>query len=128
MDQSVLAGRVVGEPKELGDVLEHFGIKGMKWGVRRANPSAAPPRSSDSASVQATKAKIKSGGTKSLSNQELKDLMERVDLEKRYNKAHPTAKQQTLDFVKKTITDIGKQEITKLAAKQLVSTITRRRQ
>lgn len=68
------------------DFLEHFGIKGMKWGVRRADTSAsATPSSNDARVADEASAKIKSSGVKSLSNQELKVLVERMNLEQRYS-------------------------------------------
>lgn len=40
MDRSILAGRVVGETKTMDDVLAHYGIKGMRWGVRKEDDVA----------------------------------------------------------------------------------------
>ena len=67
------------------EVLNHFGIPGMKWGVRKVQES-----SSRSAQRKASKApsedfiksrKILKKKTKTLSNQELKDLNNRLNLE-----------------------------------------------
>lgn len=70
----------------LDDILAHFGIKGMKWGIRRADTSAsAVPASSDARVADEAAAKIKTSGVKTLSNQELKVLVERMNLEQRYS-------------------------------------------
>ncbi|AWN05441.1 hypothetical protein SEA_ANNIHILUS_6 [Streptomyces phage Annihilus] len=130
MDRSVLAGRVIGEPKALDDVLAHYGIKGMKWGVRRANPSGGgsekPGPSGDHETAKAAKAKVKAGGLKSLSNEELKTYMERMDLEKRYKKANPGIKEETGKFIKDVLVQIGKEETKKYAAKQVAKALAGR--
>jgi hypothetical protein len=70
------------------DVLEHFGIPGMRWGVRRSNPSAGGPPSEDVAKARATAAQIKTHGgkTDSISNADLNQMLDRINLEQRYSK------------------------------------------
>jgi len=51
--------------------LEHHGIKGMKWGVRRENPSGGSKRSTPKAST--------------LSDNELQARVKRLNLEKQYS-------------------------------------------
>jgi len=74
--------------------LTHYGVKGMKWGVRRSDaqlaaaPAARAPRMSEDART-ATKLQDKADfkGTGTLSNQEMRQLLERMDLERRYDQA-----------------------------------------
>lgn len=63
--------------------LEHYGVKGMKWGVRRAASQlgAARPKSDDALVANAAKRKARVKGLDSLSNKELKDLSTRLNLE-----------------------------------------------
>lgn len=117
--------RSVRSVENVGDILSHYGVKGMRWGVRRANPSAAP-RSDDSATAKAAKAKIKEGGLKSLSNDELKTYLERMDLEKRYKKGNPDAKDEAKKFVKDLLLDVGKQEARKYAVGQIAKALAGR--
>lgn len=74
--------------------LAHYGVKGMKWGVRkdrrggvtttgrRRKGSSDTPQSNDSKQAQ----KLKSKGARALSNKELKALNERLNLEQNYSR------------------------------------------
>jgi len=74
------------------EFLEHYGIKGMQWGVRKSLSKTAGkassgnhPVSDDHANAVAARAKIKAHGTKSLSNQELQSVIGRTNLEAQYS-------------------------------------------
>jgi hypothetical protein len=67
------------------DVITHFGIKGMKWGVRRKDPSGSSS-STLLADIDAVKAAqtaqmIRSHGLNSVSNKDLQHLIARMNLE-----------------------------------------------
>lgn len=89
-------------------VLEHFGVKGMRWGLRKERPApeaVAPsatskvprgtkrktkietqggenhPAHEDAIKVAEAQAKLKKSGAAALSNQELRDVATRVQLE-----------------------------------------------
>jgi 2'-5' RNA ligase len=87
-------------------ILEHYGVKGMRWGQRRASPIAVTPMgtshvphgkkrktkvkteggehqpaSNDAIKVAESRAKLKRSGTAALSNQELRDVANRLQLE-----------------------------------------------
>lgn len=63
------------------DFLSHHGIKGMKWGHRKGESSGSGEASADHLAVEAHKAKLKAGGTKALSNNELQAINTRMQLE-----------------------------------------------
>lgn len=72
--------------------LAHYGIKGMKWGRRRAvgpdglvKKSSAPKEfSEDAAKAKSSGEKAKTKGVQSLSNDELRQLNDRLNLETNY--------------------------------------------
>lgn len=143
-------------------VVEHFGVKGMKWGVRKnrstvdlvsdktgarttikydptkakvtqgpdGRPSIVGSKSevrkiqkqidrhpSDDAARAAMAArKAKRGGTHSLSNKELQDLVTRMNLEKQFNSLRPPSTgQKAAKFIGEIVVQVGKQQVTKLA-------------
>jgi len=64
------------------EALEHYGIKGMQWGVRKKRS-----RSAESAEA----AQIKKKKVFEMSNEELKKVNARLDLEKKYSSLNPSA-------------------------------------
>lgn len=106
--------------QEVENVLAHYGIKGMKWGVRRRRDSSTgrvdPDASDDFKAAIAAKSKPASH----LSNQEMQALITRMNLEKQYLSAMtpsvpPTRKAKTTKFVKDLLLDIGRTEVQRVA-------------
>lgn len=81
----------------VGNFLEHFGIRGMKWGHRKDKSKGSSPHSNsrtardgDSDDFQRTSKiaiQAKTGGLRSLSNREIRDLVDRINLEQNFKKA-----------------------------------------
>lgn len=67
--------------------LEHYGVKGMHWGVHKksAPPSPTGRGSEDFRAVSSHAKKIQKGGTRELNTQELRQLVERMKLEQQYS-------------------------------------------
>ena len=62
--------------------IAHFGVKGMKWGVRRSSKATEPTVIVNRQSKRAHKG----DEARSLSNSELKARIERLNLEQNYNR------------------------------------------
>jgi hypothetical protein len=99
----------------VSEFLAHFGVKGMKWGVRSSHTPSSPG-SEDHMRVTSIKSKVKKdGGTKSLSNKELQDLINRINLERQFKTLHPSPQSKAVKFAADLLLGVGKQQITKLA-------------
>lgn len=101
------------------DVLEHFGVKGMRWGVRRSQ-TELHTGSEDHRNAAAAASKAKKGGVKSLSNKELQDMITRMNLEGQYVRLKPPSKGAVIlksggKFVGEVLLGVGKSQATKLA-------------
>jgi 2'-5' RNA ligase len=118
------------------DFLAHYGIKGMKWGVRRKNPSGpAPvevrsgdgrkiktrggerqPASNDALRAAVLKQVAKKSTTDALSTKDLQELVTRLNLEQQYSRLRPKRpSEQVASFISTTLLNIGKEQASKYA-------------
>lgn len=77
----------------LEDVLEHFGVKGMRWGVRKRRTDDGPG-SADAERAKRHAATVAKKGTKALSNKELQELVTRMNLEQQFSTLSTKQKQE----------------------------------
>lgn len=95
-----------------------FGVKGMRWGVRKRERSVSP----DHATARTLQKKHPS----ELSNQELQALVTRMNLEKQFNAAKPpSAGSKAGKFLAEILVNVGKQQVTKLANDALSKEVAR---
>jgi hypothetical protein len=107
----------------IDDVLAHFGVKGMKWGVRKSSgggsssaaPKPKPKVSEDAAAAKAAKAKAKTHSTDALSNKELQHLVNRMNLEQQYGRLKKGNPNPGVKFARELLVGVGKQQAIKLA-------------
>ena len=69
---------------ETEDDIEHFGVKGMKWGVRKKRKSSARPDRRNASDDYRRSAELSRKPMHELSNKELQDLNYRYNLERQY--------------------------------------------
>lgn len=98
------------------EILEHYGVPGMKWGVRKdrssraakkAAKSAPKEMSDDAKKAAATQAKAKAKSVSALSNQEIQQYTQRVNLERQYASLQPLSGAAKAQKVVKDILGYG---------------------
>lgn len=130
---------------DLDDILEHFGIKGMHWGVRRSRaadgrvrgPSrpTRPGISSDAAKAKTSHTTAKTHGLDALSNPDLQHLVSRMNLEQQYTRLtsgeKTTSKVKTRsrmgkNFIKETIgVAVMAKQVHEIANSQMVKDVSK---
>ena len=70
--------------EEMNSFLAHYGIKGMRWGIRRTQAQLHAGTSEDAIRANEIRAKVQTQGLSSLSNQEMQHLVQRMNLEQQY--------------------------------------------
>jgi hypothetical protein len=95
--------------QELDDFLAHYGVKGMKWGIRKDRSSTTGRRSEKSDDRKTVDRLQRESRKKSrtLSNQELKLVNERLRLESEYRKLNPTTRERGKKRTQEVLTTAG---------------------
>lgn len=105
--------------------LAHHGVKGQKWGIRKASTSSGTGRKkSKNALINITinkntkekKGKKSNNPLKDLSDQELQQKVNRIQLEKRYAELTSTQKSKSKGFVSDVLRDSSKKVAKKYTA------------
>ena len=96
--------------------IKHHGIKGMKWGVRRYRnrdgslTPAGKKRYNDSTPAHEHHKRVYDGKKASqLSDQELRDRLNRLNMEKQYNQLTQQETSPGKKFIKDAVYNAGKQ-------------------
>lgn len=126
---------------EFDEVMAHYGVKGMKWGKRKGDSgpmdvvvSVRPGKkiktsggrnqsaSDDAITAAVGKQFAKKSGVQSLSNKELKIVVERMNLEQQYSRlasSNPGAVQAGAKFAKTILVNTGQQQAKNYANTQI---------
>lgn len=104
------------------DDAEHHGVRGQKWGVRRATDSStglvARTSSADQIHADRIVSKIKKGGTGAVSNRDLKDFAARINAEQEFNRAAASAEaQKSKPFIVRFLKTQGQRQFNRVADK-----------
>lgn len=98
------------------DFLMHFGVKGMRWGVRKNKPH---PVSADARQKQNIKDKVKQTKIASVSNTDLQAAIRRMQLEQDFKRLKVNEQNGVTRWLSSTLLEIGKREVQAQAGKQI---------
>lgn len=95
--------------------LAHYGVKGMRWGVKKA----PRPVSEEAAAKRDVKARVKKDKISSISNAELQASIRRMQLEQDFKRLAVNEQSQLKRMVSSMLLEAGKREVQAYAAKKL---------
>jgi len=107
--------------------LAHFGVKGMKWGQRRADRKAR--KSATSADAKASidvRTKAKTHSPKALTNKQLQTAINRMNLEQNFKRLAVNEKSGVSRWISSTMLEIGKREVQAVAAKKAAAFVAKK--
>ena len=108
---------------DTGDELYHYGVKGMKWGVRRARDWANDGRvKKQAARREKFEKKFHEAGDqrmKNLSNAEIKAKVERLNLEKQYKQLAAENQPKGKKMVGKILMQQGEQTVKQMVNQEI---------
>lgn len=99
----------------MSDELKHWGVRGMRWGIRKRR-SGSENDSEDHKTVQVIKTKRLS----EMSNDELKKLTARLNLEKQYKDLTRKEASSGQKFVTGVLQEVGKEKAKDFITKTLI--------
>lgn len=103
--------------------LYHYGVLGMKWGVRKGSKSSA--RSANESKDYKTSRKLKGKKISEMSNDELRTLNSRMQLERQYKDLNPSSTSKGRKIVSQILGTVGKEVATNIIRKQLTKQMER---
>ena len=113
--------------------LMHHGILGMKWGVRNYQPYPkgqghkgvykGNPTSQSKKATKPTTSSNRKIAAKTMTDQELRQRINRIEMERKYAQLTAPQKSAGSKFVRDVISNAGKQVATQYTAKAMTSVV-----
>jgi hypothetical protein len=120
VDRSVTSDSAVGRVTSVADFLQHFGVKGMKWGKKK-NPASA-----DAATSTAVRTTAKKKGVHTVSNKDLQTAIERMQLEQNFKRLKVNEKSAATRWISSTLLEVGKREVQTRVAKKVTGSVLKK--
>ena len=117
-DSEIVAVGPDGKPIT-GPYREDYGMKGMKWGVRKRAVTAGRSSSSPDKTKSGPPKKPARPSAKTMSNDELSTVIRRLQLEAQYNQLTATKKSPAKQFIQDILVNAGKSTVQNYANQYL---------
>lgn len=124
IDNFGTSGGEVEQSTSVDDFLAHYGVKGMRWGSRSATTKESA--SSDAERSIQLRARAKTSKVKALSNKELQEAINRMNLEQQFKRLATNEKPPVQRFIASTLLEIGKREVQVAIGKKVATTIAKK--
>lgn len=100
--------------------LQHYGVKGMRWGKSK-NPS-----SSDAERSTSVRTAVKKKGLHTVSNKDLQDAIRRMQLQQDFKRLSVNEKSAVTRWISSTLLEVGKREVQQQVAKKAAGFVAKK--
>jgi hypothetical protein len=108
------------------EFLAHYGVKGMKWGTKKAAKLPKEGPSKDAQTALDIRARAKRSKPKALSNAELQQAINRMNLEQQFKRLSVNEKPAIRRWMASTLLEIGKREVQVSLGKKVAATVAKK--
>lgn len=120
MDRANTSGNATGRVTSVADFLQHYGVKGMKWGKKKN------PASSDAAASRSVRTTAKKKGIHTVSNKDLQTAIERMRLEQDFKRLKVNEKPAVTRWISSMLLEAGKREVQARVAKKVTGAVVKK--
>lgn len=99
----------------------HYGVKGMKWGLRKSRVV-----SDDAARSKSVRTTVKKAGIASVSNKDLQEAINRMQLEQNFKRLKVNDQSAATRWISSTLLEIGKREVQSQIAKKVAAGVAKK--